>query len=263
MNLQRFRFIALPLLVLLVAASSFAGQTVKITTGEFVPYCGRALPHDGYINHVIREAFKIEGVKVQFDYYPWQRAYILARDGHYAATSFWYLTKERPSFFYISKKPIEPNTYYFFHLKAQKIPRWSTLPELRGLTIGLTRGYSFLPEYLKKIEAEGLSVQVVDTDLQNFKKLLAGHIDIFPLDSLVGKSLLCSHFTVEQRELITYHPQPFFITDAYLLFSKSHPDGRKWCDIFNQGMSKLESSGTLALMKSDLVKGQYDVSCQP
>lgn len=263
MNLHRLRFIALPVLVLLVSVSSFAGQTLKITTGEFVPYCGHALPHEGYINHVIREAFKLEGVEVQFEYYPWKRAYILARDGFYAATSFWYLTKERPSFFYISEKPIEPNTYFFFHLKTQKIPYWNNLPELKGFTIGLTRGYSFLPEYLKKIEAQGLSVEVVDTDIQNFKKLLAGRIDIFPLDLMVGQSLLCSHFTIEERKLITYHPQPLFVTDAYLLFSKSHPDGKKWCDIFNHGMAKLESSGKLTLMRSDLVKGEYDKSCQP
>lgn len=56
-------------------------KTVSITTGEYPPWTGAALQNNGYVNHIISEAFASVGIETTFIYMPWKRAFEEAKQG--------------------------------------------------------------------------------------------------------------------------------------------------------------------------------------
>ena len=80
----------------LVLASSLnvynasAEEIVSIATLEYHPWTGKNLKFDGFVNHVITEAFRRKGYSVEFTYLPWKRGVIETKSGEYAALSYVY-----------------------------------------------------------------------------------------------------------------------------------------------------------------------------
>lgn len=56
---------------------------------------GEALPHHGFVSRIVTEAFRLEGTTVHYEFYPWARAYHVARNGSVDASIGWYRTEER------------------------------------------------------------------------------------------------------------------------------------------------------------------------
>ena len=63
----------------------FCGMTrpgdVRLATLEWEPYIGQKMPDQGYCAALIRAAFATQGMTVDIQFYPWERALHLARTG--------------------------------------------------------------------------------------------------------------------------------------------------------------------------------------
>jgi polar amino acid transport system substrate-binding protein len=119
------------------------------------------------------------------------------------------------------------------------------MKDLKGLHIGATIDYNY-GEAFAKAEADGtLTVERVASDEQNFRKLLAGRIDIFPLDLDVGLAMLRQNFTPEEMAQITYHPLPIESYTYSLMLSKKVPRNQEMLDLFNAGLKELIDSGKM------------------
>src|SRR6218665_3581920 len=103
----------LPLLFLAFCSISHA-ETISLTNGEWSPYLGKNLPHHGVASRIVEEAFALEGIQVQWEFYPWPRALRTAEKGKSAGTAVWRRSAEKEQDFFISD-PVVDTSYYLFH----------------------------------------------------------------------------------------------------------------------------------------------------
>ena len=220
-----------------------AEEVIRITTGEHSPYLSENLKYNGVGLRIIREAFALEGVKVEYGFFPWKRSYKLAKQGEWDASATWGYNIERDHDFYLSD-PLYPATAAFFHLKSYKF-HWNTLDDLKGIFIGATQTYAYTPEFLEAIKKQSLNIELISSDETNLRKLLKGRIDIFPLNIDVAYALLASKFTQHERESITYHPRPLYSIYTHVIFSKKIKKNIRMRELFNKGLKRLKESGKL------------------
>lgn len=238
--------------------SAIGGEVVRITTGEYPPWTSEKLKYGGFTNHIIMEAFALEGYMVEFAFYPWKRAYDTAKKGErFHATSYWYPSDRRREDFIYSDS-LQEDAIVFFHLKNNPLDDWGTLEDLRGKTIAAHEGFTYTDEFWAASEAGVLKVEVAISDEINFRKLLKGRIDLYPSDPLVGQKVLLQKFGVEARESVTYHPKPLTAATGHLLFSKKAKNVEELVATFNRGLATLKSSGRYALFHAEWIAGKYD-----
>jgi polar amino acid transport system substrate-binding protein len=249
------------LLVLLMLAGmqgAPADDIVRITSGEYPPWTSDKLKYGGFTNHIVKEAFELEGYKVEFSFYPWKRAYEAAKKGEkFHATSYWYPSEHRLEDF-IYSNPLQEDAIVFFHLESNPLADWSTLEDLKGKTIAAHEGFTYTDEFWAASKAGVLDVEVAISDEINFRKLLKGRVDLYPSDPLTGRRVLEQKFGLEAMESVTYHPKPLTAVTGHLLFSKKVNNIEKLVASFNRGLTSLKSSGRYALIQAEWMAGKYD-----
>ena len=246
------------LILLGLLQNGYAGETIRITTGEFSPWTSAALNHNGFTSHIISEAFKLEGYEVEFTFYPWKRAFESARSGErFHATSYWYPSEERAKDFYYSD-PIQIDATVFFYMKDNPPPDWEALDDLKGMRIGATGGFTYTKEFWDAAKSKRLDIEEANSEELNFKKLLKGRIDLFPSNPLVGQKVLLEAFGKRAANSVAYHHKPLVAPTGHLLFSKKHANGEELVAAFNRGLEKLRKSGRYTLFQSELISGKYE-----
>jgi len=84
---------------LFFSAVLFAETTIRITNGEWEPFMSQYSFHYGINSHIVSESFKLDGINVVWGFYPWKRAYELAKMGTWDASATWWPSdKTRRSF---------------------------------------------------------------------------------------------------------------------------------------------------------------------
>ncbi|MDX1453338.1 MAG: transporter substrate-binding domain-containing protein [Oleiphilaceae bacterium] len=252
-NLLRFAVIVLIGFFSLPTSSQ---EAITISTGDYPPFVSKDLKHNGYVSHVISEAFARKNVHVEFKYMPWKRAYEEAKQGDYDATSFWYDSEERRQHFYYSD-PVNHEKTVFFYRKANPLKDWSSLSDLKNYKIGATNGYTYTEEFWAMAESKELMVYPKPHDLTNMKKLVGGRIDLFPAGIVLGSTLLYENFDPAIVHTVDYHSKPLTEATGYLLFPKASKNSERLLKLFNAGLKQLEESGRLEKMYDDLITGRY------
>ncbi len=235
--------------------SMAASPIVTIAVGEWPPYVSSDLKYYGLAPRIVSEAFALENVSVKYVFYPWKRAYILAKTGECDATLLWIKTPEREKDFYFSDVVVK-GTAVFFHLKSYPF-KWKNVEDLQNIRIGglLSASYPWFED--SKQAGKNVYMDLVEREEQNFKKLLAKRIQIFSLDINTGYSVLHKHFTPEEISLITYHPQPIETWGYRLMFSKKLNENPHLLSAFNQGLKRLKSSGLYERLLTESQQGAY------
>lgn len=247
----------LPVWLLMLLLSVFAeAHTVRISTGEYMPFCGKDAKHQGFASHVISEAFARQGYAVEFDFLPWKRAMQQAQIGKYHASSWWVHKKERAEHFLYSDEVLNIDTHFFYLKYRHPHFDWNTLSDLNGKRIGITRGYHYSQD-LTDYQLQGGLFEEVNGDEQNIRLLIKGRIDLFPITREAGAELLRTQFTPEQVKNITFHPKPLISDKGFLMFPKSLPDSEKLRHVFNLGMRAIRADGTYQRMLENLRAGYY------
>jgi polar amino acid transport system substrate-binding protein len=241
---------------ILIIDSASAEEIITISTLEYAPWTGKNLKNNGFVNHVITDAFQRKGYTVRYTYLPWKRAVTEAKNGKYSALSYVYWSTDREKEFFFSD-PISEEKIVFFHLKSNPIKDWKTLVDLKNYKFGATRGYTYTKSFWDAANTKRLMVDVTNSDLQNFKKLLAGRIDIFPSGLVNGNSILQKEFDVSQSDLLSFHPKPLSKTTGHLAFTRSRKNSENLLRIFNQGLAELKKEGLYDKFTDDLLAGKY------
>jgi len=168
----------------------------------------------------------------------------MAEKGERDGSAVWLHSSERERLFHISD-PVVESGYYLFHRKAHEFD-WASVEDLRGLRIAGTRGYDY-GEAFQRAEADGeLQVVRLNSDEQGLRQLLAGRIDVFPLDKVVGFDMLHRHFSPAERARLSFHPLPLRSDNLHLLLSREIPGNAELIERFNRGLAQLRESGKVA-----------------
>lgn len=256
MRYQVVLYLAVLLILAAVNADSAEPPTlVKISTGEYAPYTSQQATHGGFVNRVIRAAFAKQKMEVEFVYFPWKRALEEAAMGNFQASSFWFFDKERAVDFYYSDI-ISQHRELLFHLKSKSIPDWQSLEDLKAFTFGATLGYTYTKPFWDAAKEGKIQVQETRSDDINFKKLLAGRIDLFPMEEITGWQLVKKKYPVG-ADVLTTHPKPLSSSTGHLVFSKAIPGNEALLTQFNEGLKALKDSGEYDRFMSEFFEGIY------
>lgn len=243
--------------VCMLSLMGYAQDTIRITNGEWEPFMSKYSPHYGINSHIVSEAFKQEGITVQWGFFTWKRAYQMAKEGRdWDASATWWPSDKTKKAFLLSE-PVSKTSFVFFHLKSHYFD-WDSFEDLQGLTLGGTFEYDYGQEFVAALAANSFEIEMVPTDEQNLHKLLAGRIDIFPQDPIVGYAQIRNTFPPKQVKLFIHHPKEFERSTLHLIISKRSPNAQLFLEKFNAGFRKLKESGQLAKMLGDLDAGKYD-----
>lgn len=236
------------LLATSVWARAADGTTIRISNGEWPPFMGEKIPHHGFVSRIVSEAFRLEGVEVEYEFYPWARAYHLARNGAVEASIGWYRTAEREQEFLFSE-PVFVESQVFFFLKDKPL-QWSRLEDLRGQSIGATLGYTYGKEFEQLENSKLLDVQRTGSDFQNLQKLLAGRVQAVVLSRAVGIRLVQT-LRSEQAQRIAFDSRPINSGPLHVIFPKSAARSAEWLIQFNRGLKKLKATGAVDRFASE------------
>lgn len=232
------------LLCTLLFGVAQAAEQVRLTNGEWPPYLGANLPHHGVASRIVSEAFALEGITVEWEFHPWARSLKMAEDGQRDGSAVWMNNNDREQRFYVSD-PVVESGYYLFYRKHQGFD-WKSVTDLRGLRVAGTRGYDYGQEF-QQAEASGeLPVSRLTSDEQGLRQLLAGRIDVLPIDKVVGFDLLYQKFTSAERQRLSFHPKPLRSDSLHLILSREIPANAELITRFNRGLEKLRQSGKAA-----------------
>lgn len=252
----------LALFVLLICFSSFScmvrAEPVRILSSEYKPWTTNDSIHGGFINRVVKEAFARKGVQVTFDYVSWKKAEVGLNDGTAQVSSFWF-SDPNADHLYVLSEPLSKHSELIFHLKSKPLPKWETLNDLTALRFGITRGYTYTAE-LKALSRSG-KLKVVESalDQHNFRRLLKGDLDAFPMEEIAAQLLLADIklFSQKEKNLFTHDPKPLQVVPGYLRFSKTHPQTAELVSKFNAGLAEMRRDGTYDAYYQDMLKGIY------
>ncbi len=235
--------------------TSFAEETIRITNGEWTPFLSKNLKHHGVISHIVTESFALEGVKVEYGFFPWGRAYNLVKSGDWDGSVVWTRTSEREEDVYFSDSLLVSKDV-FFHLKSHNFD-WNTIDDLKGTVIGATIKYTYGKAFDHAEKLGEIRVQRVPTDEMNFGKLLVERIQIFPMNLDAGYSLIQEKFDPKEVRLITNHPKPIGTYVYHLILSKKVKRNKNLLMLFNKGLKRLKESGKYNRYFEDSRKGKY------
>lgn len=263
MNRGIFTILGLSCLAIFMFAPSLQGQeqaerkTITVATGEWAPWTGEDLPHNGFVCRVVEDVFNRAGYDVVFEFYPWQRAYAMVAHGRVDASAYWYESEKRKEDCYYSD-PLTREEIVLFHLKTKPMKDWESLADLEGYRIGVSRGNTYTDRFWELGEQGMLTMELADSDLANFRKLLAGRIDIFPCSNHRGYTLLATHFPHDAVAALTHHETPLAEQTGHILFPKAKEGSLRLLQVFNEYLSRLKADGTYRRYIEALEYDAYD-----
>ncbi|MCX4025182.1 transporter substrate-binding domain-containing protein [Endozoicomonas sp. SM1973] len=231
-------------------------KTVSIASGEYPPWTSKDYKDQGFVNHVISEAFRRQSYQVSFIYLAWARSIKEAEKGRFHAASYWACSPERKQSFFCSE-PLHTEAYVFFHLKTTQFSGWNTLDDLKGYKIGVTRGYTYTKAFWDSHKNKELDLIVNTTDEISMKMLLKGRLNLMIVSSITGLMILNEKFDPVIAQSVTYNSKPLVNNPAHLLFPKSHTDTKLLLTIFNKGLQSMKDDGTFEKHLDMLITGYY------
>ncbi|TDT37789.1 amino acid ABC transporter substrate-binding protein (PAAT family) [Halospina denitrificans] len=247
--MQRLKGLAIAVLLAVsisATAQEESGQeltTVRITNGEWPPYLGRDEPGYGVASRIVTRAFERAGYEVEYGFFPWSRSLYLARQGKWDGAAVWLPSEQRFRDFYVSE-PVIFTEYVFFHRRDMNFD-WDMPADLSDYRIGLTQDYDYGKVIETVVDLELVRTETVSSDRLNFEKLIAGRIDLFPMDRIVGQRILEEQFSRKERKKITWHPHPVRLDRLRLLLSREVPENAERMEAFNEALREMRKNGEI------------------
>lgn len=241
-------------ILLFLTILSASADDIVISSGEWSPFISPNLKHEGVYSHIVREVFALENTKVEYLYFPWVRSYKELLQDRVDASILWTKNKKREGEVLFSD-PIAPLVDVFFYRKDKFID-WRTMADFQGKEIGITRGYIYGDEFDQAVQNKVFIASRANTDHANFKRLLAGRIDAFPITLDVALTLL-KDFTEADRDNLVYSKKIIRKVDMYLIMNMENPTSHKRMELFNTNLSKLKGSGRFEQYLLDHQNGLY------
>jgi polar amino acid transport system substrate-binding protein len=236
-------------------SNAHAWLKLKIATTDYAPYTSSEMQHNGYINHIIQDAFLEVGVEVEFVTLSWDEALEASLSGEYDAVSYGNFVRSREDEFFHSK-PITAENLVFYVNESSGPKTWRELSDFASFTMGVTKGYLYNDELSRYIKNQD-NVETKDNDMANLQGLIEGDIDIFPIDELTGWYLLQREFSAQERESVM-PIQPYLSTvTTHLLIPKDKSNSQLVLELFNRGLEELTLEGKLTRFKRLLKQGYY------
>lgn len=250
------RYIRTMLISLTFSAGVTAAPTnITITSGEWPPYTSEDLPHFGFANHVIEEAFKEVDITITWGFMPWARAKLMAEHGNWLASSLWMRSPDREKLFLYSDSVFEDKRVLI--ILADSKLSWNTMSDLKGKRLGALIDVAY-PYFGPALQQNGKNTLNFPNYRIAFQALLSNRIDGMPAVHHSWKIVLRKHFpeSILRRFKASGLQSP--PTSFHLIVGKTVPNGEEIISTFNIGLKSLKASGRYDALLSGFRAGQYN-----
>ena len=143
----------LVLLLLILPAFSW-GEVVKLATINWGTFYGKEFKKDGVVSEIAREALKRSGHNLKFEYMPWKRALKKGAKGrkYHGVFGCWYSKDREKNFIYSKETMLDGSPHFIAGINSSV--SISKVTDLKGLTIGIVRGYATSDAVTKLFKAK-------------------------------------------------------------------------------------------------------------
>ncbi len=244
------------LIIFLLSISCYASSYLLLT-GEWDPYTGVELKSYGIANEVITKALSAVGEKVEYKFVPWPRNLdFVKNNSKYMGSSVWAYTEERAKIYSFSDYFVNNRESFFYIKNREKEISWNELTDLKKIkaSFGATRSY----EHVEVLKRAGLKVDIANSDILNFKKLIAGRIQYFPCNKIVADEIIRKHFP-DHVDIITHTKQLVLDQPLGIIVNKQNQEAIAFIKKFNKGLKIIRKNGELKKTIEDYFK-QKDIS---
>jgi len=174
------------------------------------------------------------GDPYKIDLVPWKRAITMTNVGKAAAVFTCSYRKEREKTL-IYSEPLRDLTVGILTRKGHLAKPVSSLKDLKGEGVGVTRGFSLQAE----LEENGIDVKETNSNTQAIKLLERGRFDYLYVFADISLIILRQQKIDDQFDFYTFRKEP-----TYICFSKKHPDAETLVKRFNAAMAEVKADGT-------------------
>lgn len=224
------------LLITLLWTNAVYADSVNLIYHTFSPYEFKSKGKPaGIMVNVVQSIFKKADIPLELKFMPFKRALQQVKRGENDGLFILYKTNERMEYFDYTE-PLLNSPLVFFVRKDSNI-RFEKLSDLKGLKIGIMRGYTYgakfdnYPDY---------TLEPADSHESNLKKLMMGRTDAYICDKLVGISTALKENIMSELKTL---PVPLKVMTLYMVFTKGkHQD---LIDKINPIIKSMTNSGQI------------------
>ncbi len=237
--MKRVWIFTLSVSVLFAALSSFAAaETITIVAEDaFYPYCGEMNgTAQGISVDIVSSAFETAGVDVTYTIMPYIRGLERVKNGkHLAVFNTVRDDENRDDYFWPDEELLTARDLYY--ARDDFRGQITSVEDLEEKKLGLTEAY----QYGEAIDNNNSLLKVWSrSDDVNVRKLVAGRVDVIILTEWTAPVLIN---TLNVRGKIK--PVGTVAENRlFLAFSREHQDGRRYYELFQQGMAEIQQNGT-------------------
>lgn len=213
-------------------------QTVRIVAeDDWYPYSAKFDDGPrGIAVDLVRAAFAAEGVEVAYDVMNYDRGMQAVKDGEAIGCFDAPRTAEVENIYLWHEERLFAADMYFY-VTADFQGTVRGVEDVAGKTVGLTQGYG----YGTRVDMDTRMIkQYSKTDAILIQKLLAKRLDLIILYDKVADYLLPKQGASGKIKRVG----PSDSIDIYVAFSRQHPEGQKYRDVFSEGFRKIKADGT-------------------
>lgn len=217
-----------------------AARALVLAASEYPPYTSEALAQGGPMSQIATAALQHAGYRVELKFLPWARALRLAEQGEVDGLLAVWHSPERERTFWFSR-PVVSNRLVLCGRQPNVPERFEDFAMLRDYTLGVVRGYAKPPG----LEQAGRTLEEATDDLQNLRKLVAGHVDLVLIDGRVQRFLVSRHMPEAAAALRCLQP-PVQEPPLYLVVPRRVRDGQEVVRAFDAQLERMQRDGEYA-----------------
>ncbi|TAD89924.1 MAG: ABC transporter [Alphaproteobacteria bacterium] len=218
---------------------------IRLTSLDWPPYAGAALPEGGSQVQLVRMAYRAVGVQVEVEFLPFRRAVQRARSDHTVAGYFPEYAEVEADFTISPMLGLSPLGFAY---RADRVFQWQGLDDLVAhQPIGVVGSYINEPDLDRMIATGRLRSEPALDDLGNLRRLAAGRIGVAVIDQSVMRWLIAAEPSLRgQPQPLLFHPRLLAERTLHVAFRNS-PHGQIAQDLLTAGLARLDPDVVRAL----------------
>ncbi len=230
----------------MASAQENSPQQITMCTEHWPPFViveeGKSITQGSWIV-LLHEIFNdLPGYSLKIKSVPWKRCLLLIEAGKIDGTFSLFKKPERLAYMNFTMPVVLDRSVIWYSSINFKTPlSWSRFQDLAQYKIGVIRGENFNKEIDQLISSQQIKTFHVTNDVQNFKKLALGRIDIIVKNERVGWALVNE---LQLNSSVKAAFKPAYLKKRYLSFTKQK-DYHQLINMINIKVKEMQAKGEI------------------
>lgn len=219
---------------------------VRLTSLEWPPYAGKSLPSQGASVAVVRAALAAMGQRLEVTFLPWTQAVAIGQNSKSGYQGYFpeYSSPNVEATFELSQ-PVGYGPLGLVERRSEPV-RWQSLADLKGLRIGVVRGYVNTVEFDDMVASGELSAVFASDDLANISKVTRGRLPLAVIDKHVLAYLMANARGVaDSRRVLQFNERVLDNKSLHVALQRNKA-GAATMQLINQGLQKIDAGAIAA-----------------